>query len=221
MSEAADGMFWLPLSGIAGAAFLYAIGSAWTGEQDLPEQREVLFYLVRERWHTGIVLPRNVAERCFPEARHLPPSAWVDIGWGEADFYQTPGFDLRLALKAIFRHNRSVLRLAAVPADLQRFYGEGWLLPLCLDSLALERLCLFLFHSVPRDSSGGAFLSSIHAGGWVRFYHARGTYWGLQTCNTWVARALRSAGLPLPWHGLVLAEQLFALAQRYRCPTSR
>lgn len=179
---------------------------------------KTLLYLVRERWHTGILLPRAVAERCLPEVRHLPFSPWVDIGWGEADFYQTPGFNVQLAVKAIVRHNRSVLRLAAVPADLQGFYSDGWLLPLCLDSLALQRLCMFLFHSALRDSLGGALLSSVQASGWVRFYHARGTYWGLQTCNTWVAQALQSAGFCIPWQGVVLAEQLFAFAQRYRCP---
>ena len=30
-----------------------------------------------------------------------------------------------------------------------------------------------------------------------RFYAARGKYSLLQTCNTWTARALRSAGLPI------------------------
>jgi uncharacterized protein (TIGR02117 family) len=183
---------------------------------------QVQLYLVRERWHTGIVLPRSLAERCIPEAASLPPAPWVDIGWGEADFYQTPGFDLRLAAKAILWRNESVVRLAAVPPELHRFYGaESWLLPLCLDSAQFERLCHFLWHSLRRDSLGNALLSSLQASGWVRFYRAHGTYWGLQTCNTWVAQALSAAGLPLVWHGIVLAEQLFARVSCFRCPHTR
>lgn len=206
------------LLGLTGAAL-----GPWIPEC-VPAAREspsggVVFYLVRERWHTGILLPTTFARRCIPEAAHLPEAAWVDFGWGEADFYQTPGFDLRLALKAILRHNASVMRLAAVPAELHRFYGhDSWLLPLCVDSARAYRLCSFLQQSLQRDSTGRALLSSVQANGWVRFYRARDTYWGLHTCNTWVARALQAAGFPIPWRGVVLAEQLFALLQRYRCP---
>ncbi|MCS7177481.1 MAG: DUF2459 domain-containing protein [Candidatus Kapabacteria bacterium] len=176
-------------------------------------------YLVRERWHTGIVIPRHVAIRCIPEVAHLPPTPWVDLGWGEAEFYQTPGFDLRLALEAIFLWNESVLRIAAVPQELRRYYGpESWLLPLCLDSAAIARLCSFLQHTLVRDSQGQAILTSSQADGWVRFYKAHGTYWGLQTCNTWVAKALAAAGLRIGWQGIVVAEQLFAAVQFYRCP---
>ncbi len=183
-----------------------------------PHAEEVILYLVRERWHTGILLPSELAARCIPEVAHLPPTPWVDIGWGEADFYQTPGFELGRALKAILRWNESVVRLAAVPADLQRYYGRtAWLLPLCLDSTAAERLCTFIRHTFRRDSAGKASLSSVQAGGWVHFYKARYTYWGLQTCNTWVARALNEAGIRLPWQGIVIAEQLFAAVQPYRC----
>ncbi len=103
-----------------------------------------------------------------------------------------------------------------------RHYGaDSWLLPLCLDASARDRLCAFLSGSFVRDTSGRAVLSSIQAGGWVRFYHARGAYWGLQTCNTWVAQALRSAGFAVPQHGIVLAEQLFAQVRRYRCSVVR
>jgi uncharacterized protein (TIGR02117 family) len=202
------------------AAFLFTVAAPAT-EERRTTKGSVTIYLVRERWHTGIVVPFPLARRCIPEVEELPPSAWVDIGWGEADFYQTPGFDLRLALKAILRHNESVLRLAAVPSDLRRYYGRNsWLLPLCLDSLAAARLCAFLQQAVLRDSLGRAIPTSVHAGGWVRFYRARGTYWGLHTCNTWVARALHSAGFPIHWHGIVLAEQLFAIMHQHRCLTA-
>ncbi|MCS6966384.1 MAG: DUF2459 domain-containing protein [Candidatus Kapabacteria bacterium] len=182
-------------------------------------ERDVTIFLVREHWHTGIIVPYDLALRCIPEVAHLPSTAWIDFGWGEADFYQTPGFDLRLALEAILHWNESVLRVAAVPQDLRRYYGQdSWLLPLCLDSARLRRLCQFLQHTLVRDSSGQAILTSSQAGGWVRFYKARGTYWGLQTCNTWVAKALASTGLRIWWQGIVVAEQLFAVVRFYRCP---
>ncbi len=182
---------------------------------------QLVIYLVRERWHTGLILPSELAQRCIPEVAQLPSTPWVDFGWGEADFYQTPGFHLRLALKAILRRNESVLRIAAVPSDLQRYYGHNsWIRPLCIDSVTAERLCTFLSHTIFRDSTGSAILTSAHAGGWIRFYKAQGTYWGLQTCNTWVAQALNFAGLRLRWQGIVVAEQLFAAISHYPCHTS-
>lgn len=215
-----DGWLWAPLLGGVALVALFPMGLA--REPKPPAAGVVTIYLVRERWHTGIVFPSDLAARCIPEVDHLPPTPWVDIGWGEADFYQHPEFELGLALKAILHWNASVVRLAAVPAHLERYYGPtSWLLPLCLDSTAAQRLCTFIGETFVRDTAGQAFLSSVQAGGWVRFYQARYTYWGLQTCNTWVARALNAAGIRLRWQGIVVAEQLFTAVQPYRCPSDR
>ena len=103
----------------------------------------------------------------------------------------------RLGLRAAFRSTSSALHVAGFSEPvLERFAGlDVVLVP--LDPPARDKLSQFIAQSFVRDGSGHA----IRLGpGYFResgFYLATGRYHLFNTCNTWVARALRAAGRPI------------------------
>src|SRR3989339_1569610 len=78
-------------------------------------------YLIKSRWHTGLIFRvdelslKNIeAIRLFREMKY------VDIGWGDRDFYQSPkDFDLYLAFKALFIPSESVVRIEGYNYEIE------------------------------------------------------------------------------------------------------
>ena len=60
-------------------------------------------YLIKQYWHTAIVFnTTDIDTNIFPEAKLFKKYKLLDIGWGDAEFYQYPGFDSGLAFNALF-----------------------------------------------------------------------------------------------------------------------
>ena len=58
-------------------------------------------YLVKQRWHTGFVFNKNAVDTLiWKEVNEMKNKNWIDVGWGDKDFYLQPGFDAELAFKA-------------------------------------------------------------------------------------------------------------------------
>ena len=69
-------------------------------------------YLVKESWHTGIMFEINdYTIEALPVLSLIKDYLYIDIGWGDADFYQTPGMDLYLAAKAVLVPTPTVIRI--------------------------------------------------------------------------------------------------------------
>lgn len=46
-------------------------------------------WVVRHRWHTGLVVRReDVPADIWPERDDFPGAEYLEVGWGERDFYQ-------------------------------------------------------------------------------------------------------------------------------------
>ncbi|MDX1699331.1 MAG: DUF2459 domain-containing protein [Melioribacteraceae bacterium] len=178
--------------------------------QEDPQKYKI--YIAKIDWHVGILLKidENSIQR-ISALKEFDNYQFVDIGWGDAEFYQGPAdFDLYLASKAILfptpsvvriqGYNRSVLSIA----DWRDYIFE---INLCLDRF--EKLCSFIDDSFQRDSDSNLILTSERYQGNVRFYSSRHKYHLLNTCNTWVAEALSKSGLDVDPGSVITADHLF------------
>lgn len=161
-------------------------------------------YLVSHGWHTGIVLPWNDdVARAWPAGLHLRQARFVEVGWGEQEFYPAPQNDSGRALKALFWRNPSVLHLVAFDAPVSDYFLAAERVPLRLDADRYRRLIAALGESFARDVAGGAMVFGVGLYGDSRFYRARDRYHLFNTCNVWTAGKLKAAGLPLaPWRAV-------------------
>src|SRR5262249_61943224 len=84
---------------------------------------------------------------------------------------------------------------SARPAD-QVLPGQE-IIQIRVSHQGLRRLAGFFQDAYARDPAGGIIVLGGGQYASSRFYAAREKYSLLRTCNTWTARALREAGLPI------------------------
>lgn len=197
----------MALIGLCGLYLLgAALGGVVAGPQDTPpeapdaETTHVL--LISGPIHYDFALPLTAETRAAFEALsqaglelHHPNARWLLVGWGARDFYTTTGGYGDLSLRSIWRAvtgDASVLR-----ADLWGAVPEGHDLPqIALSSTEYAALLGAIRASFARGPDD-APLPVATPGFTVtdRFFEARGRFHLFQTCNTWISRMIRSAGL--------------------------
>jgi uncharacterized protein (TIGR02117 family) len=173
--------------------------------------------VVNHGWHTGIVVSvKEIPEGAWPGHRDFPGAEYLEVGWGDHDFYQAPQASLWLAVKAAFWPSPSVLHVAA-------FRGPPWpgaeRVEIELTEAGFSRLLAFIEAAYARGETGGPVPLGQGQTAWSRFYLGRERYFLLRTCNTWVARALRAAGCPITPLYALTAGNLMSQAGRCRAAT--
>jgi uncharacterized protein (TIGR02117 family) len=155
-------------------------------------------YVVGHGWHVGLaVRPEDVTPDVWPEVVELGRFTWIEVGWGDGDFYPTGSGTLALAVRAAFASTTSVLHVAGLDRPVPQYFPETPLVEVRLSREGLDRLSRFIHDTYARDDANrpivvgrGLYAESV-------FYRARGTYRWSNNSNQWAARALRAAGCPL------------------------
>lgn len=167
-------------------------------------------YLVKYRWHTGIVFNKNAIDTTiWRESNDFSNCKYLDIGWGDKDFYIHRGFDLGLAIKALFYPTPSVLRIEALEfqlADYIKFSDAA--LKIKIDSCGFNNLLRFIHNTYKHDAKNKPEIVTSRNNGMVKFYKAKGKYSIFNTCNTWAAKGLNKAGIKISTD-IILSQQLF------------
>jgi uncharacterized protein (TIGR02117 family) len=171
-----------------------------------PGEPAVEIHLVTNGFHTGLVLPTSRLREVAGEgalariAERFAAYGAVEIGWGEAVFYQAPAapgaFDPWLALRALLRPgNPSVLHVVGLSEDPVIMFPGAAVVPIAVTPQGFARLVARMEESVatrngePEELRQGLYGPSL-------FYRARGTFSLFNVCNHWAARLLAAAGLP-------------------------
>jgi uncharacterized protein (TIGR02117 family) len=163
-------------------------------------------WVVRHDWHTGLIVHReDVPVEIWPERDDFPAADYLEVGWGERDFYQAPRGTLWMGLKATFWANNSVLHVAAFSAPPPAYFAGQEVAEIGLSTPGFRALIAFIADAHARTGEGHAIPLGPGRYGASRFYLGRERYM-LTTCNVWTARALRAAGFPItPFWALTAA----------------
>ncbi len=165
----------------------------------LPDQPAKTIYVVNQGWHTGIVVLRNdVDTTLWRSINDFHNAKFVEVGWGDAGFYQSERNTLWLGLRALFLPTGSVLHVAGFDMPVDAYFTGYKTVKIALSDSGFRRMCAFIQHSYARDEDGRVISPGEGLYGKnSRFYRARGKYWFANTCNNWIALALRAAGCPI------------------------
>jgi len=220
---------WRTLAIIGGAALLLAVlttgGCAYFKDwQQLPAQAadETKIYVVSHGWHTGIVVSRA---ELGPQLAFIPgelgEAAFYEFGWGEKDFYEAPDNTVWLALQAVLWVDDSTMHVVAVPEPPTTYFPSSETIELRLSTKGLEQLTLAIAASFAKDANGNSRSTRDGLYGTSRFFDGVGKYYLFNTCNTWSARMLDVAGVPMTTvmtltAGSVMRQAQWA-AEKYRC----
>ena len=142
--------------------------------------------------HTGLAVKRSdISRGTWPAHRDYSGFRYLEVGWGEDDGYRKP-LTTGIALNALAGSKRTVLLADGFNAVRTKLENPKFsIIEVDLSSAGFARLCQHIEQTYAIDPAG----RPIRLGkGW---YRARGTYSAFNTCNTWVASALRQAGCPI------------------------
>jgi uncharacterized protein (TIGR02117 family) len=175
-------------------------GAAPVSETLAPSESEPrkTIYLVNHGWHAGIVLRRaDIPDNIWPKLGNFPDMEYLEVGWGDMDYYQIPDPHLGFTLKAALLPTASVLHIVGFNGHVPAYFPYSEIIRIELSSAGFERLSRTIASSFALDKAGNTTSPSPGLYGNSRFYLSRETYHLFNTCNVWTARALRTAGLPI------------------------
>ncbi len=152
-------------------------------------------HVVNHGWHTGIVIRRgDIPANLWPEHRQAPPGEFLEVGWGEREFYQSRDPGLWLALRAALWPSSSVLHLVGFNGPVTERFPYSEIISINVDQDAMARLAQYISDAYERDTDGKIKRMGRGLYGDSRFFAANGKFHLFRTCNVWTARALNVAG---------------------------
>jgi uncharacterized protein (TIGR02117 family) len=163
------------------------------------DEPRIAIYLVAHDKHSGIAVRcADIPAGLWPEIRDFPQADYLEVGWGDRDYYYGRNQSLWDALRAAFRSNNpSVLHVVGVRGTLRENFPASEIIEVTLPRDGFERLIRYIHDAY--DRAGAPVVAPLGPGlyGDSRFYPGRETFSLQRTCNVWTARGLRGAGLPV------------------------
>lgn len=176
-----------------------------------PEADSVAVHVTSNGWHTGIVVARaSLPSGAIPEAADFPEAPYLEFGWGDAEYYPAPRPTLGMALGAAIGPNPAIVHLIGLPAHPRQVFPKSEVVELGLSPDGFRKLVRYLDATFARDGAERAKASAPGLYGFSRFYPATGRFNLFNTCNTWAARGLAEAGVPVEASGVSRAEDIMA-----------
>ncbi len=162
-----------------------------------PKNKHII-YVSSISWHTGILVPAySLPDSIWSEGHDYRDAPYLEIGWGDADFYPHDGFNLRIALKAAFWPTSSVLHVNPINRKIEEYYVDTNVVRMEINDEQLHNLCLFLVKEFALDENGKIIPAApgIYSGS--HFYKGSSSYYFPNNSNVWAARAIKKAGFSI------------------------
>ncbi|MBL1211798.1 MAG: DUF2459 domain-containing protein [Ignavibacteriae bacterium] len=170
----------------------------------------VKIYVIKAEWHTAFLFEQNDSLiKQIPAFDELKNFNFVDIGWGDEEFFQNPSDDIYLGAKAILYPTPSVIRIAGMISKIESILRwVDYCVELTISKTQFIELCRFINESFKFDENDNLIITSKRPSGAVIFYKSKLKYHLFNTCNTWVGKGLEQIGFDIDTGGLITAEQL-------------
>jgi len=151
----------------------------------------------------------------MPEMVHFAGADYIEISWGDADFFPAEESGIGLALKAAFWSSGSVLHLVGFNGAVKETYRGAEIIEIGLSEQEFQRLIGFVGAEFQRQQPGREATPSPGLFPQSRFFPAKSKFSLLRTCNTWIAEAFSAAGLPVSPGYVFTAGNLAAQLRSY------
>ncbi len=172
----------------------------------VPTEGGVKLYLVSNAVHTDVIVPKSTQVIDWEEefaayqfAGDISDQTHVAFGWGDQGFFlQTRTWDdfkVSTAANAILLPSKSCMHVTFLCSE---YIADA--VSVTISEQQYQELVNHIESSFERDSNG----QRIQIAGEAYFqtdgfYRAKGRYHFLNTCNSWAGRALKAAGVKVPW----------------------
>ena len=156
------------------------------------------FYIVRHKWHTGIVIQiSEIPLKLLPEKNHFPKAEFIEIGWGDAAFYRAKHIDFELISNALLFPTKSVVHIVGFESPVEVYFKNLPIFKINSNQKNYWKMLKFIGQSLFREANKIAKPIGPGLYGYSKFYNGVGNYHLFRTCNNWTAEALLNAGIPI------------------------
>lgn len=161
-----------------------------------PEPKDRDVFIVEHGWHTGLIVDtRDLAEDDLPYFSMLRRHRYLEVGWGDATFFQADDPTIGMALDAMLTPGPAVLHVAAFDKDPGAFFKGQVVHRIPMTASGVQAVGRFVARSfADQTSSEPAATSPGDYGQDSRYVAATGSYYFPNTCNVWTANALQAGG---------------------------
>ncbi len=167
-------------------------------------------YVINNSYHTGIIIPVDSESiRNIGALKYFKFSRFIEIGWGEEIAYQDPVDNYWHDLKAVILTNPSVIRFEGYNTLTESFINwSNYTIELKLSQEQFIKLLKYVDQSF-RKENDELIITSRQQSGEVIFFKSVYKYHLFNTCNTWVAKALKNSGFDVSPFFVITAGQLY------------
>ncbi|WP_271253555.1 DUF2459 domain-containing protein [Pseudanabaena sp. Chao 1811] len=171
-----------------------------------PNTKTRTIYFVQHDWHSGLAWAQQDKENFGAEAWKDAP--FVEVGWGDRQFYFAGDQSIPSMLRAVFIPSDSVMHVASFVESPEQFFKFP-VFKIELSEVGFQNLFAYVKQTFAVNETGDR-LAAIGKGqyGVSNFYAAVPRYFSLFNCNTWAAEALRQAGVSICPNRALLAKNL-------------
>jgi len=197
------------------------VGGCTVSDADLPQAHAPaqVIYVVGHGWHTSLVVKRaDIPAGLWPEHNDFPQATYIDLGWGDKEFYQAKEPTSGLAIRAAFNSTGSVLHVVGFTPPPAEYFPGSDVFAVRLSPAGLAALSTFIHATYKRDAQGHPISLGQGWYGDSKFYLAEGQYHLFNTCNNWVAKALQVAGAPINAALAMTASSVLSQVRRFGIP---
>jgi uncharacterized protein (TIGR02117 family) len=173
-------------------------------------------FVLHDNWHAALVFRKaDLPVGTVPEQEHFPDAEYLELSWGDQDYFPAAEESIALAFRAAFWSHGSVLHVVGFRGNVKEHSAGGEIIEIELSRDAFLRLTEFVSSSFSRPDRWSPAAPRPGLVAHSRFYPASGRFSILRTCNTWVAEALKSAGLDISPGTVITAASLARQLRRY------
>ena len=155
---------------------------------------DIEIYVVSHGYHSGIVLPRkHIKVDYLINSKKLLEAKYLEFGFGDMEYYMSNNPSTIQGIRALLWPTESVMQVVKINKDLKKTFPESKIYRLKITKKKLRLLNEFIFRSFKTQNKKKYPIGkSFYLDGY--FYEGHQDFYIFNTCNTWVAKALKVSG---------------------------
>jgi len=177
-------------------------------------ERSRVVYVVRRGHHTGLALAvADWPNRNWQVLASFPQARYLEFGWGDADYYQTPDPTSGMTIAAIFWPTPTVMEVVPWRQSIAAGVEDSETVALHVSDVELQAIAKSIDEAFvqPISATGNGYDT---ASGRALFFNANDKFHLFRMCNRWTAERLQLAGCSVRPPLIMTATQSITAAER-------
>lgn len=167
-------------------------------------------FVLKTGWHSGIIMKiKEIDSSILNIHPYFEKFDFIEIGWGDEDYYRSLQHPLWMTLKAGLLPTSSVLHVRALNSNDLHSSPKENIVKLTVSNEEFTNLLKFIANSFAKKDDKLVVISKGHYPNSL-FFLSSYTYHIFRTCNVWTAQALREAKLDVTPFFAISVDSLFS-----------